>query len=272
MTERERLIRAIEADPDDDAVRLVYADWCEENGDADRARFIRLQCESTRLCAESGGGESPAEWERLQDEASALQKANVKPWTAGLPRWALKDAWFDRGFLVIMSMTASQFLADGAAVRSHCPLDALWLRLVRGKEEAVFGCEHLAAVRHLYLDDAQITDEGVAILTRNPHLRRVRRLSLNRGFTGEPKDATKLTDAACFTLAAANNLPALAKLSLCGHKKITLSGIRAITESERRAGLTALAVSGMDHGGPGGGGAVPLPRATPDSPARPRSG
>ena len=29
----------------DDTPRLVYADWLEDDGDADRAEFIRVQCE-----------------------------------------------------------------------------------------------------------------------------------------------------------------------------------------------------------------------------------
>src|SRR4029450_6355483 len=41
------LLQAILADPDDDAVRLVYADWLEESGrtaeEQARAEFIRLQ-------------------------------------------------------------------------------------------------------------------------------------------------------------------------------------------------------------------------------------
>ena len=35
---------AIIENPDDDTPRLIYADWLEENGDPDRAEFIRLQC------------------------------------------------------------------------------------------------------------------------------------------------------------------------------------------------------------------------------------
>jgi uncharacterized protein (TIGR02996 family) len=35
--------------PDDDAPRLVYADWLEDNGDSPRAEFIRVQCERARL-------------------------------------------------------------------------------------------------------------------------------------------------------------------------------------------------------------------------------
>lgn len=36
---------SIIAAPDDDAPRLIYADWLEERGDSERAEFIRVQCE-----------------------------------------------------------------------------------------------------------------------------------------------------------------------------------------------------------------------------------
>jgi uncharacterized protein (TIGR02996 family) len=42
-------LRAIIADPADDVVRLVYADWLAENGEEDYASFIRVQCELARL-------------------------------------------------------------------------------------------------------------------------------------------------------------------------------------------------------------------------------
>ena len=38
-------LQTISAAPDDDLPRLVFADWLEERGDAERAEFIRLQCE-----------------------------------------------------------------------------------------------------------------------------------------------------------------------------------------------------------------------------------
>jgi uncharacterized protein (TIGR02996 family) len=39
--EQAALLAAISAEPDDDAPRLVYADWLQENGDEEQARFIR---------------------------------------------------------------------------------------------------------------------------------------------------------------------------------------------------------------------------------------
>ena len=35
--------------PDDDAPRLVYADWLDDHGQPERARLIRVQCEFAQL-------------------------------------------------------------------------------------------------------------------------------------------------------------------------------------------------------------------------------
>ena len=37
------LLKFVLAAPDDDAPRLVFADWLDEHGDPDRAAFIRAQ-------------------------------------------------------------------------------------------------------------------------------------------------------------------------------------------------------------------------------------
>jgi uncharacterized protein (TIGR02996 family) len=42
-------LEAINANSDDDEPRLIYADWLEENGDAQRTEFIRLQIQSAGL-------------------------------------------------------------------------------------------------------------------------------------------------------------------------------------------------------------------------------
>jgi uncharacterized protein (TIGR02996 family) len=43
MTE-EAFLQAMGDNPEDDTTRLVYADWLEENGQAERAELIRVQC------------------------------------------------------------------------------------------------------------------------------------------------------------------------------------------------------------------------------------
>jgi uncharacterized protein (TIGR02996 family) len=44
MSDRAALLRTILAAPADDAPRLVYADWCDEHGEPERAKLIRLMC------------------------------------------------------------------------------------------------------------------------------------------------------------------------------------------------------------------------------------
>src|SRR5687767_8806243 len=44
----EQLLRGVLEAPEDDAPRLVYADWLEENGDGERAEFIRVCAHAAR--------------------------------------------------------------------------------------------------------------------------------------------------------------------------------------------------------------------------------
>src|SRR5262245_61532274 len=39
--EQAALLAAIVAQPDENSVRLIYADWLQENGDEEQAKFIR---------------------------------------------------------------------------------------------------------------------------------------------------------------------------------------------------------------------------------------
>jgi uncharacterized protein (TIGR02996 family) len=49
MTERDAFLAAVLESPDDDTPRLIFADWLEENGDPERAEFIRAQCDLAQL-------------------------------------------------------------------------------------------------------------------------------------------------------------------------------------------------------------------------------
>lgn len=49
MTDEQLLLAAVLASPDDDTPRLAFADWLGENGQGERAEFIRVQCELARV-------------------------------------------------------------------------------------------------------------------------------------------------------------------------------------------------------------------------------
>ena len=89
------LLRAICEHPAEDTPRLVYADWLQENGNADRAEFIRLQCEAWGL--------TPAypTLSAARTRASELLKEHRGRWFDELPT-ILGVEWGDlyvRGFI-----------------------------------------------------------------------------------------------------------------------------------------------------------------------------
>jgi uncharacterized protein (TIGR02996 family) len=128
MTDEKALLAAIWEESRDDAHRLVYADWLEENGDpaqVARGEFIRVQCELARLA--------------LGDPRFAALKARQKElWSKWKVAWrsALKGEakrWpFQRGFPQpndlgiyadeLFRMTPARLAA--APARNCCLLDA----------------------------------------------------------------------------------------------------------------------------------------------------
>jgi uncharacterized protein (TIGR02996 family) len=57
-SERDALLAAICAAPDDDTPRLVFADWLDENGSHPWAGLIRAECELARLAADGSAAEA----------------------------------------------------------------------------------------------------------------------------------------------------------------------------------------------------------------------
>ena len=74
----EGFLQRIRMEPDEDVHRLVYADFLDEHGDADRAEFIRLQIRLAR-------GETPPEdMPALRHRERRLLLAHELEWTAPL--------------------------------------------------------------------------------------------------------------------------------------------------------------------------------------------
>src|SRR5687767_8307695 len=103
MTDRESLVTAVAAHPNDDATRLVFADWLEERGEVARAAFIRAACEAAR--------KRPGTRRRAEplDRAEDLLAEHEADWL-GEWRDRLLDWEFRRGFLYRVRLTANVFL------------------------------------------------------------------------------------------------------------------------------------------------------------------
>jgi uncharacterized protein (TIGR02996 family) len=88
MTDEElAFIRSAAAEPADDTLRLVYADWLEEQGGealAAQAAFVRLQVErSGRVPADDG-------WIKALEQETALQRKYQRDWNGRIHRYLSK--------------------------------------------------------------------------------------------------------------------------------------------------------------------------------------
>src|SRR5262245_51635979 len=98
MTDGDALRRAILAEPDDDTPRLVYADWLQENGNTDRAEFIRAQIEAVR--AEPFGPKA----RKADERADGILKVYRHVWTRELHGGLVESPRFERGFVTHLSV------------------------------------------------------------------------------------------------------------------------------------------------------------------------
>ena len=103
-------LHAIHASPADDLPRLVYADWLEENRDASRAEFIRVQCELATIDA------IDPQRAALEDREHALLNEHEDRWL-GESRPEMTEWEFARGF--VQSLTADPFDVSESLLREH---------------------------------------------------------------------------------------------------------------------------------------------------------
>jgi|SRR5262245_121648 len=263
----ESLYRAVVAAPDDDAPRLVLADWYEEHGHPERAEFIRLQIEIARREAlgdewtepapAKGADQVPVDrtpTDRLQRRLRALWKTHGAKWVAGLPKWAAKKCEFRRGFCGFVEATTRQWLAIGAKLRSAHPIEGVSIRrfetgllesdamtgirelvvytnqLGPGAAEAIARAPALYALRRLHLSYNDIEATGVRYLASSWLLKNLRELRLSHNFLG---------DAGVREIAASEQLTELETLTLSDNM-ISADGLRALCESSLARTLRVL--------------------------------
>src|SRR5262245_55108850 len=106
MTQEQGFLQAIVADPEDEGVRLIYADWLEEQGNP-RGEFIRLQCELEKLSADDPRRPD------LEAREKQLLAEHANEWLGPL-RGELVDWRFHRGFVDFVDMDASTCFGEGA--------------------------------------------------------------------------------------------------------------------------------------------------------------
>jgi uncharacterized protein (TIGR02996 family) len=200
--EDHEFIRQMLAGPDDDAPRLAYADWLAEQGERDRAEFIRCQIEAARLAPQDPRREEAAA------RANQLLQAHEAEWLE-IPselREAGRVCCFERGFTEWARCCINYFAEDiaarfplfwqvapitrlefydlnAAAVYDDAEFEESWLRVEN--YEAVANMPQLVHVRTLSLGECSILDRHLKPLLASPHLTNLRELQLMSNRLGD---------------------------------------------------------------------------------------
>jgi uncharacterized protein (TIGR02996 family) len=194
--EQRALWAAIRANPDDDTPRLVYADWLQENGEDERAGFIRVQCQLEAIETQR---ENHREAGQLRARCDRILGPNRRRWTQALfdivhsdlnrqDRQAVKSArqwqggiYFPRGFAA-PSLKLHQAVRVMQAEHTLEPLNRISLQSTDGRHAPALQAltEHNnLCVRSLFLE--RTTDEEAEFLASAPWLARVEMIYLVRG-------------------------------------------------------------------------------------------
>ena len=172
------LLAAVIAAPDDDFPRLVYADYLDETGRADRAAFIRVQVELATL--------PPGDPRRadLLATADRLEDANRAAWAAeyGCPAGALD---YRRGFPEWVQCTPTQFCRWAGRLFDRAPVTAVRMWDESDTEPAdpdwlipMARSRHLSRVTTLDFRPTATTSLHLDDLSESPHLGEVDSLAV----------------------------------------------------------------------------------------------
>jgi uncharacterized protein (TIGR02996 family) len=245
MTHDDAFVESIVEAPDDDAPRLIYADWLEEHGDPDRAALIRVQIELAGL---PEGDSRREELERREDE---LLTEHEGRWTAPLRAVLLEDVAtpvFHRGFVEEMIFWGR---AGTEALVAHAN-DLFRLAPLRALRLFPLGSHKTASEIPWNTRTNDLTDrlrtldlEGLLWMS---HLERVHLLDLSGHTLDNPNGGpaaivnNHLGDYAANLLAEAASLIGL-KTLLLRDNLIGDTGALALAQSPTLAGLTTLDLS-----------------------------
>jgi uncharacterized protein (TIGR02996 family) len=225
MSDEKGFIRAIQESPEDDTVRLAYADWLDEHDWGPRAELIRAQCALATLVDDDAARGT------LEKQSAELLARHGASWSKGLPG---KVQWW-RGFPEVFEVRVSDCLRHTKSMERLAPVQRIRLyELDEDEDERPDD------------PDGQERDRDFIRLMRSPLLERWVDLEIGLGFLGVYDEGK------CFkALAAAPHLTRLRRLSLHGNDR--LGKWVCLVANPKFAQLTHLDIfnSNSFAGGPG---------------------
>ncbi|ADV60986.1 repeat-companion domain protein [Isosphaera pallida ATCC 43644] len=203
-------LRAILAAPDDDAPALIHADWLEENGQPERAEFIRLQIERSRL------EETDPAFVALRRREFELLRVWEKEWRREARPFDTASRPFERGYLRSGSFShLDRFRRQAVELIDRVPLQRV---RIGGFDQSAHGLETLA---------------------NHPATPGLTTLALrSRRFLARQMQA--------FPRCSPERFRSLRVLDLGGHNRIGSSGVEALAGSDCVRGVVTLNLGGND--------------------------
>ncbi len=227
-TDAHALRQAIITDPDDTLVRLIYADYLEEQNDP-RAEFIRVQCELAEL----------PEWDERRWELWLREKKLLGEFH---DKWRREDLGenkfsceFVRGFVEGISTSAEVFLKQGDDLFQQTPLRKVSLHEARHSVPQLAECSLLRHLETLSLAGMgnQIGALELEKLLASPFLAKLRDLVLRN---------EEVRDASIQVLCRSKVLNQLQELDLHGNQ-FDANGMEELTRSQKLQRLQYLDLS-----------------------------
>jgi len=228
MSLQEPFLQAIIEHPDDDAPRLVFADWLEEQGQTERAEFIRVQCELARF------SEDDPRRQNLEIRERELLTEYARQWAESLRSWGVPGE-FTRGFVESITLRPQSFLDNADGIFGAAPIRCVEFQtamfqlpaliLIHPSSAAlmpaVASCPHIRRLIRVSFWLNGIGDDGIRALAMSHFLTQLRSLDLRNN---------ELSDLGVEALALSPNFSGLTVLNLASNK-IGSVGVRALAGS-----------------------------------------
>ncbi|WP_020471097.1 TIGR02996 domain-containing protein [Zavarzinella formosa] len=174
MNEGKALYQSILENPEDDAPRLIYSDWLEEQGDSQRAAFIRAQCELARA----------EPYSPLFRKLTAKSRRLFQPHWLHTLRGKVLNAEMRRGFIHKITIYSKRFVLDGGEIFDIEPIREVKFAdfsAVRGNVPVatLAICPHLKRLTGLTVNGYTVTGRMFDELLDGGNLRALKKLAFD---------------------------------------------------------------------------------------------
>lgn len=209
--EIDSFIQEIIANPRDDHIRLVFADFLEEQGDP-RAELIRIQLERKEIS-------------RFDKQYAKLRKKELqllrKHGGFGSAPGVVRVLDTHGGFVDSIEVTVARFIKLQDEIFAAAPIREVHLKAKSKKFDRVRESPYLARLARISLNYNDATNDELIRFVKNPNLKTLEGLTLN---------ASEMAPSVAIEVAQSSALTELKKLELYGHF-LNTSSCRAIAES-----------------------------------------